>query len=145
MKFEIGKYHDIASDALALRSTRQNIIASNIANIDTPFYKAKDIRFEDILAQKADEIDGNTNKSTLQLAKTHSNHLSPNQNQNTDMSGEVFFRPNHASRNDANSVDLDIETTEMSKNSIMVNAISTALKKKSNMFKMMIDISSKVQ
>ena len=46
-------------------------------------------------------------------------------------------------RNDGNSVDLDVETTEMSKNSLMFNAIVQANKKESLIFKSVIEASSK--
>ena len=48
-------------------------------------------------------------------------------------------------RNDGNSVDIDVETTEMSKNSIMFNALIQAAKKDTMMYKSVIDSSSKVQ
>jgi flagellar basal-body rod protein FlgB len=47
-------------------------------------------------------------------------------------------------RNDGNSVDLDVETTEMSKNSVMFNALIQANKKDGNIFKSVIDASSKI-
>ena len=47
-------------------------------------------------------------------------------------------------RNDGNSVDLDVETTEMSKNSVMFNALIQANKKSGGIFKSVLDASSKV-
>lgn len=47
-------------------------------------------------------------------------------------------------RNDGNSVDLDVETTEMSKNSLMFNALVNAMRKDSGIYKSVIDASSKV-
>jgi flagellar basal-body rod protein FlgB len=48
-------------------------------------------------------------------------------------------------RNDGNSVDLDVESSEMAKNSTMFNALTAALKKDSMLFKSVIDASSKTQ
>ena len=42
--------------ATEARVLRQNLIAGNIANIDTPFYKARDVDFETALAQQKREI-----------------------------------------------------------------------------------------
>jgi len=141
MGIEISKYANIAQKALMYRGIRQDIIAGNIANIDTPFYKAKDIGFEEMLAKSAALLQAD--KPQLKLARTHTQHISPKQESHS-LQADIFFRPNHGTRNDGNSVDLDIETTEMSKNSIMINAISAALKKKSMLFKTMIDTSSRV-
>ena len=141
MGFQISKYANLAQDALMYRGIRQDMIAGNIANVDTPFYKAKDIGFEEVLAKKAQLLADKT--PTLALAKTDKNHLSP-LHETHQGEATIFFRPNHATRNDGNSVDLDIETTEMSKNAIMINAITAALKKKSMLFKSMIDTSSRV-
>jgi flagellar basal-body rod protein FlgB len=139
--FEISKYASVAGDALKYRGLRQDIIAGNIANIDTPFYKAKDINFEEYLAKESNML--KSKEEELELAKTDSKHFSI-QDESSSVGAEVFFRPNHATRNDGNSVDLDIETTEMSKNAIMINAISAALKKRSQLFKNVIDTSSRV-
>ncbi len=141
MGIEISKYASIAQDALKYRGIRQDMIAGNIANVDTPFYKAKDIGFEEMLAKSAHLLSDKEPK--LKMAKTDKMHLSPVE-ETSEHKADIFFRPNHGSRNDGNSVDLDVETTEMSKNAIMINAISAALKKKSMLFKSMIDTSSRV-
>ena len=141
MGIEISKYAHIAEDALKYRGIRQDMIAGNIANVDTPFYKAKDIGFEEMLAKSAHLLEQRQPK--LKMARTDHQHLAPIEEINAHKA-DIFFRPNHGSRNDGNSVDLDVETTEMSKNSIMINAISAALKKKSMLFKSMIDTSSRV-
>jgi flagellar basal-body rod protein FlgB len=140
--FEISSYASVAGDALKYRGLRQDILAGNIANIDTPNYKAKDINFEDFLAKESNLI--RSKDKELELARTDSMHFSIKDDDTSGSGAEIFFRPNHATRNDGNSVDLDIETTEMSKNAIMINAISAALKKKSQLFKNMIDTSSRV-
>ncbi len=141
MGFSISKYASLAEDALKYRGIRQDMIAGNIANVDTPFYKAKDIEFEQMLAQSASLLQAK--KPRLEMAQTNSMHLSALGEENSHKAS-IFFRPNHGTRNDGNSVDLDVETTEMSKNAIMINAISAALKKKSMLFKSMIDTSSRV-
>ena len=142
MGISISKYATLAQDALKYRGIRQDIIAGNIANIDTPYYKAKDINFEQMLAKSAALLAHKD--QSLELARTDGAHLAGIQAANGSSKAELYFRPNHGTRNDGNSVDLDIESTEMSKNAIMINAISAALKKQSMLFKSVIDTSSRV-
>ena len=54
---------------LSFRSERHKVISSNIANLNTPNYKTKDLVFESEL-QKAGS------NSDLQMTKTHVNHIS---------------------------------------------------------------------
>lgn len=139
---EISRTHGLIKDALDYRAARQDMIASNIANADTPFYRPRDIRFEDALAaKKADML--NENSNTLSLAQTDGAHM-PLQNERSSYKPTTFFRDGHMARNDGNSVDLDVETTEMSKNSVMFNALIQANKKSGGIFKSVIDASSKV-
>ncbi len=139
---ESSRADKLVSAALDYRAMRQDMIASNIANADTPFYRPRDISFEDMLKEKKAEIfqeQGNK----LQLAKTDNSHLAPKEEHNRTKP-TLFFRDGHMARNDGNSVDLDVETTEMSKNSIMFNALINADKKEGRIFKSVIEASSKV-
>jgi flagellar basal-body rod protein FlgB len=70
-------------------------------------------------------------------------HLQGNDN-DFPPKAEIFFRDGHMARNDGNTVDLDVETTEMAKNSTMYNALVMALKKNSMLFKSVIDSSAKI-
>lgn len=140
MGLTISRSHDLMKSALDYRAARQDIIAGNIANADTPFYRPKDISFEDTLAQKSAQIFADKSQ-TLQMAQTNGAHLGPIDSASSKPT--TFFRDGHMARNDGNSVDLDVETTEMAKNSTMFNALTAALKKDSNLFKSVIDASSK--
>ncbi len=141
MAISVSRTSGLAKEALNYHAAREKMIASNIANADTPFYRPRDIRFGEYLAQKkADIMD--ENKNQLEMAKTSGNHLEPSKPTNSSKP-ITFFRDGHMARNDGNSVDLDVETTEMSKNSIMFNALINAIKKDSAIFKSVIDASSK--
>ena len=143
MGFKISDAYDLMSKALDARAIRQKIISGNIANVDTPFYKAKDIDFETTLAQEASKIYSKNSSKKLKLAKTNINHLSPIDDIENKKS-TIYFRDGHMARNDANTVDLDIETTQMSKNGVMFNALSAAIKKDSLLFRAVLDASAKV-
>ena len=132
----------LVSEALDYRAMRQDMIASNIANVDTPNYRPRDISFVDTLAAKKAEI-LNEDSTKLALAQTDGDHI-PLNNEKSSNKPTVFFRDGHMARNDGNSVDLDVETTEMSKNSMMFNALVAAKKKGSGIFKSVIDASAKV-
>lgn len=139
---EVTKSSAIVEKALDFRSLRQKLISGNLANVDTPFYRARDISFESFLSKESDKLDNI--KRQPAFAKTHSMHMNP-VTTNSSNQAEVFFRGTHTTRNDGNSVDLDVESTEMSKNSIMYNALMSAKKKSTMIFKSVIDASSKVQ
>lgn len=133
---------DIASKALDFRALRQKLIAGNLANVSTPFYKARDISFESMLANEADKLANISSKPAF--AKTHHAHLDPPL-KSSNSKAEIFFRGTHQTRNDGNTVDLDVESTEMSKNSMMYNALISARSKTGMIFKSVLDASAKVQ
>ena len=142
MSVSISRAAALASAALDYRAARQDMIASNIANVDTPYYRPRDISFEDALRAKRAEIFHDHSKE-LQMAKTDAKHLSPKEKTNS-YKPTTFFRDGHMARNDGNSVDIDVETTEMSKNSIMFNAIIMAKKKDGAIFKSVIAASQRL-
>lgn len=139
--FEPSKVYDLAYKALDYRSIRQDMIASNIANISTPFYQPKDIEFQDYLSKQKDLILNPNSKSELPMKRTSSQHIG-NQEVTLDSltsKPTLFFRDGHLNRNDGNSVDLDVETSEMSKNSVMYQALIAALRKHRGIFNYAID------
>ncbi len=142
MSIEISKTHVLLARAMDYRAERQDMIASNIANADTPYYKPRDIRFEDaLIAQEKALYQDNSHQ--LKMAITDERDLQPQQ-ETSSIKPTLFFRDGQMARNDGNSVDIDVETTEMSKNSIMFNAIVMAAKKDGAIFRSVIDASSKV-
>lgn len=141
MSLTTSRANVLLSQALDYRAMRQDMIASNIANADTPYYRPRDIRFEEMLAAKKEEIFGDKSQ-TLQLAKTDGAHMDPDSGR-TPKLATTFFRDGHMARNDGNSVDLDVETTEMAKNSTMFNAVLAAKKKGGMIYRSVIDASSK--
>jgi flagellar basal-body rod protein FlgB len=139
----LGSYFDIAAKALDYRSIRSDLINGNIANIDTPNYKAKDISFEGVLRDSVQNIQ-NSGAKKLELATTNPMHLKITEFEDGSKEATIFMRPNHAQRNDGNTVDLDVETTQMSKNAIMIEALTEAMKKRASLLKAVIDTSSRV-
>lgn len=147
LDFNFYKSKELVHSALVGRNIRQQMISGNIANIDTPFYKAKDIDFESALIEQANKIygkqEGTINNANLELAQTHKEHFPavkfPDYSKAT-----IYLRDGHMARNDANTVDLDVETTELSKNSIMITALDSAMKKFDGILKNVLETSGRI-
>jgi len=142
MSFEISKSYELMAKALDYRALRADIISGNIANIDTPGYKSRDIAFENALKVQEDFLYNRQNKK-LELAKSNDLHMDP-LNDDISLKPTLFLRDGQDARNDGNTVDLDVETTELAKNKVMYDALTAALKKDSAIFKSIIEYSSKV-
>lgn len=115
--------------SLDLRSQRQNLISSNIANIDTPNYRAFDMAVEEELKKTA------VAEASQGLATTQPNHI---QTQAAVSYRTIARQASPAQalyRNDGNTVDLDNEMAKLSENSLMYNASAQILAKKLKMIK----------
>ena len=143
MVYTTTKAKPLMEAALNARANRQDMIASNISNIDTPFYKARDIDFESALIEKTKQMYSKSDIKELKMAQTDNQHMSAYKN-NDNSRSTIYLRDGHMARNDGNTVDLDIETTELGKNSIMFNALTAALRKNSTIFKSVLEASAKV-
>jgi len=140
MSFSISQSAKYLENAISYRAIRQDLISGNIANADTPYYKPRDIDFESALINEANKEFSKTKK--LELAKTDSKMMDPIEDDPSKAT--IFFRDGHLARNDGNSVDLDVETTELSKNSVMYNATIEALKKDASIFRAVLTASKNI-
>ena len=120
---------------LNFRGERQKVISSNIANIDTPDYKTKELQFKDELKKRQEE-------ENLKLTVTHSNHMRMDDDMDKN-NFELYEVQGLIEQNDGNNVNLDTQMSEMSKNSIMFSALQNSIKKDSLWFKNVVDSSSK--
>ncbi len=110
----------IHARALMVRSRRNELLASNIANADTPGYQARDIDFRAIL-------DSAGNPAGLRT--THQNHLSLS-GESGIAGAELLYRvPNQPSL-DGNTVDPDLEKAAFAENALRYNASLTFLDRK---------------
>ncbi len=115
--------------ALTLRAARQELIASNIANADTPNYKAKDIDFSKAM-QGA--LAGSNAK--LQMATTAVSHLNGGGSDALGALGApVMYRSAVQPSADGNTVDMDVERAQFADNALhyeaSVHFISDDIKK----------------
>lgn len=111
--FNAINLHKKALDASWLR---QSVLSENIANVNTPGYKRKDVAFESVLE---DFLNG----QRTALSKTHPNHIDIMQ------AGEATIVTDDRTslRIDGNNVNIDTEMAEVAKNSIKYNAMATDL------------------
>jgi flagellar basal-body rod protein FlgB len=105
---------DFQSQALVLRAERQRLIASNIANADTPGYQAREMDFSNALLQATGRSNSNA------LATTHAGHETGVQSLR-DEPGLLYARHSQDTI-DRNTVDLDRERASFADNSVKYEA-----------------------
>ncbi|WP_372747598.1 flagellar basal body rod protein FlgB [Litorivivens sp.] len=109
----------VHEQALYSRARRAEVLGSNIANVDTPGYKARDIDFREALG-KAQQ-----NRS-ISLANTQSGHISAADNQRHIEAGVKYRNPYQPSQ-DGNTVELHIEQAQFADNAIRYQSTLTFL------------------
>jgi flagellar basal-body rod protein FlgB len=112
---------DFHSKALVLRAQRQGVIASNIANADTPGFAARDINFKESMSAANSSslaLDGLRGSSTnpAHIATTGSSLGS------TDSDRGLVYAAQSQPSMDGNSVDLDRERANFADNSVRYEA-----------------------
>ena len=105
--------------ALNARTYRQELLASNIANADTPNYKARDIDFK---AALHGALSGR-NEGGLGLNRTSSRHLSGEGG--GPFSAALRYRTEYQSAVDGNTVNMDVERSSFAENAIQTEAMLT--------------------
>ncbi|WP_315905721.1 flagellar basal body rod protein FlgB [Priestia koreensis] len=119
---------DALEQGLNYSSLKQKTIADNIANVDTPNYKAKNVSFKG-------ELDRALNES-LKAHRTNPRHFEFTPSSSFSNSA-IVSRANDYQQN-GNSVDMDLEMSEIAKNQIYYQALSDRLSGKFSSMKMVI-------
>ncbi|MDR1164084.1 MAG: flagellar basal body rod protein FlgB [Candidatus Accumulibacter sp.] len=101
--------------ALGLRAYRQQVLAGNVANADTPHYKARDFDFTEALK----EAMAGRSSGAISLATTNARHLDAG---GAPWSARLDFRTPSQDSVDGNTVDMDIERGEFAENAIRYEA-----------------------
>lgn len=104
--------------ALSLRANRQQVLAGNIANADTPNYKARDFDFSTALK---DAVAGR-NGGNLALSSTSGRHL---QGSGDSGPAKLLYRQESQSSVDGNTVNMDVERAQFAENAIQYEASVT--------------------
>jgi len=101
-------------NGLDYASQKQKVISNNIANSDTPKFKAKDVSFKKMLDQEL--------LSSFSTYKTDNRHF--DLDIKADASSGVYVRQNQSYNNSGNSVDIDKEMSDLATNQIYYNALT---------------------
>ena len=109
---------DFQGQALALRSQRQSLIASNIANADTPGYVARDFDFAQALREAT--ASAHPSSTGQALARTRPGHIGAGMAAN-GAPALTYATPSQTSL-DRNSVDMDRERAAFADNSVKYEA-----------------------
>jgi len=120
MPFNIDTALGIHPQALAVRARRAEILAANIANADTPNYKARDINFRTLLGGAQDQ------QLTARLVATNAAHLSDAEAAG-NLGGELMYRTPLQPSIDGNTVDPQAEYSQFSQNAMQYQASLTFL------------------
>lgn len=115
--------------SLKFRQLRQELHASNIANAETPGYKAKKLDFEEALARALD-VDGQ-----LAMKSSDSKHFDVGGGSFNNLQPEVYEDSNGIVSPDGNNVDRDQEMAEMAENKVMYDATVQLINKKLGLLK----------
>jgi flagellar basal-body rod protein FlgB len=102
----------IHEQALLLRSQRAEVLAANLANADTPGYKARDFDFKSMLASEM--------KPSSRMRTTDSRHIQPDQG--AVAASQLLYRTPMQPSLDGNTVDTEQEHTAFSANAIEYQA-----------------------
>jgi flagellar basal-body rod protein FlgB len=115
-EFMLGKSFeriDLINKALDGSWQKNNTIANNIANVNTPGYKRQTVNFEEVLRSEL-------NKSSItKMTLTNPGHIDPLHSNEI----KVETIQNTSYRVDNNNVDIDVENAEMAKNTLYYNAL----------------------
>lgn len=119
-------YHntDLLQRALDASNMRQETVSNNIANVNTPGYKAKRVEFESLLKEA---MDGSG------LQRTHENHYGVNGV--NDVTASVKEQERNMIGDDGNNVAIDTEMAELSANTIYYQSLISQTSAQYNMLR----------
>jgi flagellar basal-body rod protein FlgB len=109
-------------NALRVRSQRQEVIAANIANADTPNYKARDIDFKSAMQQALGQSARTSGSTASGMSRTSDMHINSSTGSSATGAGEPLFRPIIQGSVDGNSVDMDVERNQFVDNGLRYEA-----------------------
>lgn len=105
---------NLLGQALDYASYRQQLLADNIANVETPDYRRKDADFNTYY------------RTVLKTKITHPKHLSIGSKPNSVINSVL---QNSSARNDGNNVDIEWEMAELARNTLYYRSLSRQISK----------------
>lgn len=123
MPMPLDSYLGVHPQALKLSAQRSEVLAANLANADTPNYKARDVDFKTAMASASGNTSGNSG-GTLKLATTgtaNAQHIGLAQN-GSGADANTLYRVPLAPSLDGNTVDVHVEQSNFAQNAIRYQA-----------------------
>ena len=130
MKLFSNPTQQLLEKSLSASTMRQKTIAQNIANVDTPNYKAKKTVFKH-------QLDAAITNQRLKAHRTDDRHFEFG-NRSNDGTAMVFRRKDTMFNHNGNNVDIEHEMAEMAKNQIYYNSLIERLNGRFNGIKTVI-------
>lgn len=115
---------DVARLALDGLARRQELIGTNLANVDTPGFHAQTNNFEATLQRAID-----TNTQPIRLAQTNGAHLARPVDRRAEFNA-LFEREGGSERADGNNVSIDVELMQQAETGIKYQALTQTVSKK---------------
>jgi len=119
--------------ALNFREMRQELISTNVANANTPGFKAKKMDFEEALARALD-VDGQ-----MQMGVTDERHHNVGNGGFNNLEPEIYDDPNGVVSENGNTVDVEAEKAKMAENKLMYDTLVQLINKKMGLMKYAIN------
>lgn len=106
-------------------AVRQQVIANNVANVNTPRFRRSDISFRQVMKSMSEQGEDAFTEDAIGM--TNPRHFALNSNPGNRMAG-FLTKPNATQiRNDGNNVDINVEMGEAAKNGLYQQAVSQLL------------------
>lgn len=112
----LNKSMDVASE-------RNTVIADNMANVDTPNFKRREVIFEDNLQKALLE-----HNRPLDMRTTNYRHIPTENDQGIfQLEPEIVKMNDTSYRNDGNNVDIDVESAKLAKNKLFYDSLTQSI------------------
>ena len=119
-------YVDLLTSSADYSWKRNEVLNSNIANVDTPGYKRQDVSFESVLSAAVAKGSSLSNNLTKTVRDINYNHVKPTvYTDNAELSYRI----------DGNNVDIDVEQIELASNQLYYAAVTDSMKMEFDRFK----------
>ncbi len=126
----------ILNKAMDASTIRHEVIANNMANVDTPGFKRSEVLFE----EQMKKVLGGNLPTNNRLKCTDTRHIQLDK-ENIDIERvqpEIRKLEDLSYRNDGNNVDVDVETANMNKNKIYYDSVSQSMSNEIRLLRMAI-------
>ncbi len=133
MSIKITENKDIGilKKAMDVASLRQKVMANNIANINTPGYKAQKVSFEEAMKSATGLQDG------MSLEKTDKGHMGDGENIES-IRPKIVRDESVSQKLDGNNVDIESEMVDLAANQLLYNALAQQVSSKISVLRYVI-------